>query len=467
MWRAPAPKLVVSAVLALCTAVALSWSARRRGDRVDVILISLDSLRKDALGAYRTDGASLTPALDRLARRSVLFTRAFTPVAFTLPSHMSMFTGLRPWAHGVVSDSDRLGDGIATLPERLRSAGYRTLGFYSNEFVGGGFGFARGFDRYVEVVHDLTSAARVTSRALSAVDWSDPRRPPVFLFLHYYEAHSDADLEGNGLPYYSPPALREGLPVSREGREFCDGRGRCASAFLVAADLERRSLPPETVRLVRALYERGVRHLDGELDRLFRGLDEAGALDRAVVAVTSDHGEEFREHGRFMHSQVYEETIAVPLLLHLPGGAHSGKVREELVELTDLLPTLLGAVGRPDLVPSGLDGRSLLSAGPEAADPRRTVLSRDKERPDRWALRTDRYKLIHDFSGENAELYDLDRDPAESEDLGTSHRDVARRLDEHLSAALAEIRPSDWADPSSRVLSEEQKSRLRAIGYLH
>jgi arylsulfatase A-like enzyme len=447
--------------VALClAAVALALTAERKQQAPDVILISLDTLRRDAVGVYQPERPSLTPALDTLARKSIVFTRAFTPTPYTLSAHMSMFTGLRPWTHGVVSDDDRLTPTIPTLPERMRAAGYHTVGVYSSDFLDGGFGFGRGFDSYQKVT-GLTTAEEITTRALLAAG-QQRRGEPLFLFLHYYEAHSDAAEEGNRLPYYAPPALRRDLPISEDGHEFCDAIGRCATEFLVAADLEQCPVDPAVIALARRLYDLGVSFLDSELGRLFAGLAARGRLDDAVVIVTSDHGEEFREHHRFVHSQPYDDTVAVPLIVHLPRGVRAGERRDGLVELDDLMPTVLEAAGRADLVPPGLQGQNTLSGIGHGQ-----LLCRDKEQPDRWSLRTARYKIINDLHNERVEFYDLLADPAEQRNALGDATGISAALDRELMVALAEIRPRDWRNPDSHILSEEQKERLRAIGYLY
>jgi arylsulfatase A-like enzyme len=257
--------------------------------------------------------------------------------------------------------------------------------------------------------------------------------------------------------------------VSEDGREFCDERGSCATDFLLAADREGRALSREEIARLVDLYHRGIRALDDRLGELLDALRVRGLYDRSLIVLTSDHGEEFREHGLFIHSQTYDETIAVPLLIKLPGGRHAGTVVDALADPTDLLPTVLDFLDLP--APSYVQGQSLLPLVAGAGPPKEAVVSRDKHFRQRFALRTTRHKLIHDLDGGAVELYDLVRDPGERTNVGETHpqqvaalrRLLARRLDadRRLSAALVPAR----ADGAS-VLTEEARERLRALGYL-
>ncbi len=433
--------------------------------RPDILLLSLDTLRRDAVGVYAPGRPSSTPNLDAFAAGAVRFARAFVPLPFTLPSHMSLFTGVHPDVHGVWHRHARLSPRLQTLPERLRGAGYATLGVVTNAWMKEEYGFGRGFDHYERLEPGSFYAERVNQRALELLDGrgDDPR--PVFLFLHYLDAHSDWQI----LPYDSPPRFQAGLDLARAEREFCAPEaGSCATRFLLRADRARQELPPALLAKLHALYGRGVRYLDDELGRLFAALDARGFLDPALVVVSSDHGEEFREHGRFGHAQTYDETIAVPLLIRFPRGRHAGRVVEEVVETLDLLPTLADTLGLPP--PEPAQGESLLpllrGSGPAAA----FALSRDKDVRTRYALRTGGFKLIYDPASASAELYDLANDPGETRNR--AGEDPARvealgRQLEGLVRANAELaRGFPALESAESVLSPEEEQQLQEIGYL-
>lgn len=142
-----------------------------------------------------------------------------------------------------------------------------------------------------------------------------------FLFLHYYDLDSDFEQgsAANKFPYYAPREYRQGLDVSSDGREFCDDEGNCNTRYLMAADRERRDVPQSEIDTIHGLYRVAVPHLDAEMGAFFDELKSRGLYDDSMIIVTSDHGEEFREQGRFIHSQPYDETIRVPLLVKSPG----------------------------------------------------------------------------------------------------------------------------------------------------
>ena len=399
-------------------------------------------------------------------------------MAFTLPSHMSMFTGLDPQVHRVTGERSRLADGVPTLPEVLHRAGYRTVGWMTNEWIKADFGFGRGFDHYEQVPHKLTYADRVVARALESIDAAERSRVPLFLFLHFMDAHSDFYWSGrNLLPYYSPPAFRQGLLAAGEEHRFCSGEGVCATAYLEAADRAHRILPPEELALLHRLYEAGIAYLDHDLGEFFVALHRSGLYDRALIVVTSDHGEEFREHGLLLHSQIYDESLAVPLLIKLPGNRHAGETVRDLTSVEDLFPTLVELAGATP--PPGLQGRSLVpqierieGTASRSGAPRRSLLAQDKLVRSRYALRT---LGPSDWSSTSRpaspRLYDLAADPAEVRDLASTDPGLADRLRRELLIGLRHDRrlAGDQAGRDGRgesLLTAEERQRLQALGYL-
>lgn len=435
-----------------------------------VLLISLDTLRADAVGAIGGRQPSLTPALDAFAADSVVFTGATAPMAFTLPSHMSMLTGLHPVVHGVSTEKDRLGPGIETLAGWLAAAGFRTVGRVTNDWLKGDFGFARGFDSYVRIRHDLTYADRVNAAALETLDQAGDDRP-LFLFLHYMDPHSDFTSRRNLLPYYAPPEYLGDLVEGPGDRRFCDAEERCATAWLQQADREARAVPETELAVVRGLYEAGLGALDAELGRLFDELRRRGIYDPALIVVTSDHGEEFREHGRFLHSQTYAESLHVPLLVKLPGGQRAGSRSDGLADLLDLSPTLLELLGLP--LPEKLQGISLVPALAGGDADRRQSVGEDKLVRSLYSLTTERYKLLHDLEGGDDELYDLSRDPGELRNLVAEHPKLAQELRRRLRQTLRQYRrlakqlaTPDATAGADTLLTDEERERLKSLGYL-
>jgi arylsulfatase A-like enzyme len=463
----PRPLAVFALSIALSACERAAPIALPAPPRPHLLLISLDTLRADALGCYSGVSPSRTSTLDALAARGLRFERVLAPIAFTLPSHMTMFTGLSPEAHGVVEKTTRLSAAVRTLPELLSDAGYQSFGLASNAWLTGDYGFARGFEHYAQLRFEKSEeidADRVNAEALALLDREARPGAPIFLFLHYLDAHSD----WKELPYDSPPALRADLPSSP--REFCTPQGSCATRFLLALDRARAPVPEELRAKLHELYRRGVQALDAELGQLFEGLAARGFLQHAIVVVTSDHGEEFREHGRFGHSQTYDESLSVPLIAAFPDAREAGRVVRTPVELVDLLPTLLDWLELP--AQPAAQGRSFaaLARGEASGEPRPPALAQDKGISTRYALRGPHFKLIRDTATGAEELYDIQADPGERANLAASQPERASALRAALDARLAALRsgaPARAPDPNAKpILSPEDERQLREIGYL-
>jgi len=427
-----------------------------------IVLVSLDTFRADLLDATWPDGRPMTPNLRALAAKSRRYDRAFAPMPFTLPSHMTMVTGMHPESHYVVTKTRRLAEGIPTLAETLRRQGYRTAGIVSSSWVKGSFGFDRGFDSWQEISEEaLSFVDQINALATPEIEASAKTGERLFLFLHYYDAHSEFGAQGNRLSYYSPPELRADLTIGPE--DLCNEQARCATDYLLWTDREGREVPPERIALHRELYRRGAAALDSGLGDLFAALAALDHAEDTLLIVTSDHGEEFREHDKFLHSQVFDETMRVPLLVHWPR-LLPGSRSADLVALEDLMPTLLAAARAP--IPATVEGIDLLA--PKAAGSlARTHVSQDKLTRSRYGLRDDRYLLIWDFATREVALFDRLEDPEELEDLAPRRADLVEELRSRLFAdlrALRQRRP-ELVDSEEAPFTEREQQVLRSLGY--
>ena len=306
------------------------------------VLISFDALRADALGVYGA-GRETSPFIDRLAERSTVFENAFTQIPSTLPSHLSMFTGLYPSEHGVFPPRDVLSERIPTLPELFRAAGYRTFGHSEGGYVQGGYGFARGFDEWTDTPYGADGdVERTFGRGLeSLARLGDGER--FFLFLHSYSVHD---------PYEPPADLRARFWPGPPPAGAFEPTGPNFAAF----NSHLLDTSPAAIPYYRALYDAGVRYVDDVLGDLWAGLERLGLADDTVLIVTSDHGEEFLEHGRLVHTQAYPESLRIPLIVFHPGRPVGRRV-ETLAETIDFLPTLAELAGFA--APAGISGESL------------------------------------------------------------------------------------------------------------
>ena len=289
------------------------------------ILISIDTLRADHLGCYGY-GRQTSPFLDQLAHRATLFEEAYAQFPSTLVSHMSMFTGLYPREHGVLPPNDVLSPAIPTLPEVFARAGLRTGGFTEGGFVSGRFGFRRGFDEFVS--HERNQNRPIAGTFRRAVSFLEDLKPavPFFLFIHTYAVHTPYDAPARySEPFWEGPPPADAIPPT--------------GPALVRANMNAERPPQPVIDFLVAHYDAGIRQTDEVLRQFFGELERLGLAYDTTVIVTADHGEEFMEHGLFNHTQLYRETLHVPLLVLHPD--QRGPVRHAgVVELVDVAPTL-------------------------------------------------------------------------------------------------------------------------------
>ncbi len=411
---------------------------------IPVVLISCDTLRADHLACYGYERET-TPYLDAWARdEAVLFENAIVEQTQTLPSHMTMLTGLDPKNHGVTPDSN-LPDSVRTLPEALGEHGY-----VSGGFTGHGWwlmakrGFGQGFEHYDNAggmfrhIHD-------TSKRLYA--WLDAQRTAkLFLFFHNYDIH---------YKHFQEEGQRYKMPYDSGDNSFrsfvrpvIDGLRPFESPLtepLLSGELlhdyrwKKESLNPAEHAILKAGYDDCVRMVDSVLHDLFERLKSQRRYDNALIIVTADHGESLNEHGRYGHADVWEEICRVPLLVRFPKGAHAGRRFAGQVQLADLYPTVLDVLGMP--VASELDGSSLLSMLEGTADPRAHTFIR---RLDIRAVRTLDWKLRWDrLSPEAGKLYRLSERPTETNDLGEEHVQQREKLRGHGERFFAPV-PAGW-----------------------
>lgn len=382
LWRAPrAPRaLTIPAALLLLVLVPLvmvppTWG-RPEPVTGDVILISLDALRADRVGAYGNE-RGLTPALDRLAQDAVRFDRAYTQEPWTLTSHMSMLSGLYPDVHGL--DFGRvLAPAVRTLPERLRDVGYATsASVYDCYLLDPHFGYGSGFTRYEVTGQRAGDRARDVARDFLRTDRAG------FLFLHFYDPHSDT----GALPYVASPEFTQRFaPGAAAAFAGWSGLGG-ASESLHEVNIGARPISEAQRAALADLYDAGVAETDAAVGIFLDRLREAGRYDDALIIVVSDHGEALGEADHFMHEKLIEETLHIPLLIKLPGNRAAGTVRPDLVETVDLMPTVLALLGlEPEAV---TQGRDLLAGGP----PRRFAFHRSG--PDHAITTEDGWRILY------------------------------------------------------------------------
>jgi arylsulfatase A-like enzyme len=425
-----------------------------------VIVLLEDTLRADRLSAYG-HFRETSPAPDRLAARGVLFERAFAQATKTRASCPSFMTGLLPSATGVWGERWRLDKRFLTLPELLRSQGFRTASFVQNPNAGHAAGLHQGFDHLFDSAVLGDGPDVFGDRVL---DWIDRHRDRnLFVYVHALDPHG----------VYDPPS-----PWKAWYRERGPGT--------TPAPVDRRRFDPAWVESPsvegrRLLYDGEIRNNDDHLARFLAGLEALGILDHTLIVALSDHGESLGERGRFGHHPPgYVQVLHVPLILVQPGGLPAGRRVAKPVQLLDLAPTVLELAG---VDPRGLllQGRSLvaLAQGDGADLPDRVVVSEeptrfgDRRRPLRSAsLFFRNLHVLHSAALESGQVFDLRSDPTERAPLPPGARTKAlqreaRALFDGLLQAGLEIHSALLRGAESVVpVDPRARERLRALGYL-
>ncbi|EMA41044.1 sulfatase [Halococcus hamelinensis] len=485
--------------------------------RPNVVVVVMDTARaRDVVRSAHRE--TRLPAIDRLAEEGTEYTNAFASAPWTLPSHAGLFTGTYSSKHGAHAGHKHLDEGLPTLAEAFRSNGYETVAVSNNTWISEEFGFARGFEtlyktwQYVQTDTDLGEVARTKRgsemvRALAArlLDgnpainaanavygqffrkrtddgarrtnewlrgWLADRssRKPFFTFVNYLEPH---------LEYHPPRALAEQyLP---NGVTYDDAMAVSQDAWAYITGHESHT--EADFDILHGLYNAEIAYLDRRIGDLRGYLEATGEWEDTVLVVTGDHGENIGDHGLMDHQySLYDSLLHVPLVV--AGGAFDGGGRvEDLVQLTDLAPTLLDAadLDAPAMRES-IQGRSF---HPDAnADPRTHAIaeymapqpSMDALReqvgplPDGFpydrslrAVRTDDDKLIRGSDG-TRERYEVRTDPEESTDLADESSDRVAELETVLDDWLESFEHSEASGSVS--MTDATKDRLEDLGYL-
>jgi tetratricopeptide (TPR) repeat protein len=389
----------------------------------NVVLISLDTTRADALGCYGND-AGTTPNLDALAAEGVLFETAISPVPITMPAHSTLFTGLTPPNHGVRGNLDhRLDPSNQTLAELLAGHVENSAGFISARVLDARFGIDQGFDLWDDELeasrHKAFGAERRGGETVDlATRWLEANAAePFLLFVHLYDPHE----------VYEPPE-------------------------------------PFATRFVDNLYLGEVAYTDAQIGRLLATLSRLEVEENTAVIVVGDHGELLGEHGEFTHTYyVYENAVRVPLIMRIPG-VEGGRRISGTVGLVDVMPTLSGLLG---ILPPDSDGRDLstliLNGGEGDLDRPIYCESLTPTRYGANSLRSVRSSLWSFIRTKRPELYDLEEDPGEAVNLVADRTEEVRRLE----AILADMISTEKTDLDAAVeVDPETAAQLAALGYM-
>jgi arylsulfatase A-like enzyme len=467
--------------------------------RPDIVVIVVDSVRASNSSTYGY-GRPTTPNLDRLAGEGAVFMQATSVGCWTLPVHTSLFTGLSARRHRVTISSHALAREVPTLAERLRDTGYVTACFSNNAYISSATGLTRGFEHVDEVwrvtnprgvavprlsrrikelekrgplLRPVIGLLRRAKRARSMIkawrsrrdsgasytnqrigDWLKARTDdrPLFLFVNYMESHE---------PYLPPyPYNRTFVPLRHSPWRIMRTIGR-REEILSRPARERE----EDLEILEGLYDGTLRYADEKVAELEQLLRVRGRIDETFLAVTSDHGDAFGEHGHLGHRlTLYEELLRVPLLVRFPPGVPGGTVVAEPVSLGGLHRTMLQVAGVGDGAMEA-DYPSLLGGPPGGPVIAENTGPKSIDGLESRSLRDGDAKLIWRSDGRH-ELYDLASDPGERHDLAATDGETLRRMLERLATVTATMDTQSTADTDDADYDDETLERLRGLGYV-
>jgi arylsulfatase A-like enzyme len=439
----------------------------------NIILISIDTARADHFSVYGYERPT-TPFLEKFAGEGVVFERAYAPMGITGPSYATLFTGLHPITHGVIKNGLALAEGHETLAEILSGEGYQTFGVVSSFVLDGKFGFAQGFDVYDDEIgidegdvkvdewegFELEKGfdRRAEHTTAIVLDWLSGGRDsevPFFMFVHFFDPHA---------PYIALDTLVDEVDPDWRTRDYL-GQGI-------------------------SIYDTEIRVVDTAIGKIVERLEALGLDENTVVIVTADHGEGLMEHGYLMHGLgVYEEEVHVPLLMRWSGQLPAGRRIAEPVMLNDVLPTVLSFAGTSAAagdVP-GINLHAVIS-GRESISSDRLVFMHRRHYADmyanaalpgmysaenepeaihllgqQYAVRKGRWKYTISPELGVQELYDLERDPGELDDVSAEEPGISESLKGDLERWVGEQRRP--VEPGA-VLLDGDREALKALGYI-
>ncbi len=433
----------------------LAAACSRPPERLNVLLVVVDTLRADKLGCYGGE-RGLTPELDRLASEGLLFEQASSHAPWTLPSMTSLLTSLYPQQHGTggrLPTFRSLDPSVETLPGLFRRAGYSTAAIVNVAFLGRKFGATQHFEHLDEEHYQNNREVRAAGRTTeAALEWLADREDPFLLMVHYFDPHAVFDPP-------QPFRRRFAGQLDREDDTWIFG----TRAHMSAMRRGELRLTEPLVRRAELLHDGEIAYTDEQIGRLLEGLADLGLEGSTLVVFTSDHGEEFLDHGGFEHGHtLYSELTHVPLILRLPGVIEPGRVARGVGHV-DVAPTLCRLAD----VRTGryFSGRDLLESGEAEEVP--LLAHGNFWGPPLTSLRTAEYKLILNGGAPDGapQLYRWREDPQEANDLAATHPELVQQLRGAMAErqiALGEV----LLEGQAVQLSEQQRRQLETLGYL-
>ncbi len=442
-WRIAAAAAVTLAILIAIGPVYRHFFGRRP---YNLVLVSIDTLRADRLGAYGYS-RDTSPVIDAFAKDSVVFENTVAVTSWTIPSHMTMFSGLYPASHGVIRPQLRPGRDFTLLAEILKEKGYATFAYTGGAFMSRGFGFSRGFDVYKSPENfkvkkrGLETSIKRGAKLLG----EQPPETPYFLFLHTYDVHC---------PLRPPPEYES---------MFRSPGAKPVKGYLCGREMKQKNpgFGPAEALTVSDRYDGSIRWVDNKIKSLFELLETRGDLDRTVVVITSDHGEEFFEHGILGHERtIHRQVLKVPLIIRAPGFAP--RRIESPVSQVDIFSTILDLLGMP--VPEQNQGISLMPMmnGIRKDSPREFQFSELDRDVTLRSFMDSSFHLIRDMESGRNLFFDMDRDREEQQPI----EDEAKTAPiEHQLLEFIKALPSRRGEKAGKEPGKGEMEKLKTLGY--
>ncbi len=451
------------------------WGSRRQVKSPNVLLISIDTVRKDhcSVYGYKRD---TTPNLCKFAEQGARFDLAYSACSSTATSHASMFTSLYPPAHQVIRNGYKLGNEYNALAEHLGSLGYQTAACVASHVLNAKYGFSQGFTFYDDDFKEANSSIknkyfegqsgaidqRAHATTQKAINWLKNKRSPespFYMFLHYFDPHA---------PYDPPEPFMSQFSSQKNEPNYLE-------KLISKIQNDKAAYLEKAI----SLYDGELAFTDQEVGKVFEALKHLGLEDDTLVVLTSDHGEGLGQHNIVGHSlNIYEEAVRVPLLFRWPNHIPKGLELSAPVEGVDIMPTILDLIG-VNLEGLSLHGQSMapaLRGGSEIDKDRPVYLFREYytgrydlglyektfHKGNKLAIRKGQWKYIEGKEENSKELFDLSSDPLELKNIYT---DFSEKTSE-LSAQLENwVKKYTKKQLQHQNIPKEDLERLRALGY--
>lgn len=438
----------------------------------NIILVTIDTLRADHLSCYGYKQIT-TPAIDALSREGVLFEKSVSQEPQTNPSHWSILTSKYPTAHGSLINGHTVNKNDFNLAELLLKKGYRTAAFVSSYVLDSSFGFDAGFQEYDDEFHILRGISKLGSfkvfEKIGLFDknnsferrgdqtnkrvfhWLEQKsRSPFFLWVHYFDPHA---------PYNPPAPYHSKFDPAYQGRFKED--------FNFDSLSKKMSYSEGEITHIKALYDGEINFIDAQIHNILNKLRELNLYDNSIIVLTSDHGEDLMENGSFGHGDaLFDTSIKVPLIIKFDKSEFSNRRVKDQVQSIDIMPTLLERLNQK--APKELQGNSLLSL----------IHEREKNKPKdgfsethtpvasktKYSIRNEKWKLIVTQEENIRELYDLEKDPWEQENLSTKGVIEEKLLEEKLKKWLKKNKMISKSLLNQKI-NREVINKLKNLGY--